>query len=157
MRALRIFGLGLLGTGVVVSLTVLHLWRVSVVKAERLRALRELTPERLIANCGKPLSDSESFWLSKSDARPSKNDATSFRLNVQNPPDKNAVPLIREIEYPSRVKLEFLRKLDNQGQPIGWSLIHFSSPEVGRDPSEDDAYIAVPYLPCMVRSTQPPS
>jgi hypothetical protein len=120
-------------------------------KAEGLRALRELTPERLIANCGKPLSDSESFWLSK-------NDATSFRLNVQGPPDKNAVTMIREIEYHSHVKLEFLRKLDNQGQPIGWSLIHFSSPEVGvLTPSEDNAYIAVPYLPCMVHTTQPSS
>jgi len=125
MRTLRILGLGLLGMMAVLLGFEIHHWQQAARQERESRILQELTPEKLVANCGEPVSD-ESYSLSN-------------------------VPYSREIKYQSSnypfwVKLEF-----RPGDDKKWHLTHFGSSSIGVRPSDANAYLAVEEFPCMAK------
>jgi hypothetical protein len=154
MGTLRIVVLGLLGVAAASTLVTIHLWRESIKKKEDLNALREMTPERLIANCGQPSSDTEPIVLVL-DTKTGT--ATVSRASAESPDKGMAIG--RLIEYkrqqnPYWVKFDFTRDIDKQLRPTRWRLTHFASPEVGVSPSDENAYIAIPIFPCMTKNAK---
>jgi hypothetical protein len=124
MKTLRIVGFGSLGFAAVLIVVSIHLWRDRESKKQGLEVLRTMTPERLIANCGRPTSDTGNFIV-------------------------QGIPFARSIEYrgaksPYWVRFDFVRDSDRQ-----WHLNFFASTAVGVSPSDNNAYIAVPVFPCM--------
>jgi hypothetical protein len=148
---LRIVVFGLLGVAAVLAFVAIHLRREGAQKKEGVIALREMTPERLIANCGQPSSDTEPMALDTK--------AGTVTVNVTGASAKSDVKLVaiaRSIEYrgpqsPYWVKLEFTRDIDNQLQPTPWHLTHFASTSVGVSPADENAYIAISVFPCMAK------
>ncbi|MCU1240574.1 MAG: hypothetical protein JWO71_1300 [Candidatus Acidoferrum typicum] len=149
MGTLRITVFGLLAVAAVLAVVTIHLWREGARKKEGLNALREMTPDRLIANCGQPSSDKESMSIAL--------DMKTGTVTVTDGSAKSAgLASARSIEYrppqsPYWVKFEFARDISNQLQPIRWHLTHFASPSVGVSPSDENAYIAIPVFPCMAK------
>jgi hypothetical protein len=124
MKTSRIVGFGLVAFAAVLILVSIHLWSDRERKRQGLEVLKGMTPERLVANCGRPTSDSENFIV-------------------------QGMPLARSIEYrgaksPYWVKLDFV--LDSDGQ---WRLNYFASAAIGVSPSDNNAYVAVTVFPCM--------
>ena len=150
MGTLRIVGFGLLGSAAVISLAAIHVWHEGAQKKKALNALRELTPERLIANCGQPSSDSEPS-LMRLQVAPNANTETPTHTA------EKSVSLNRLIEYKGRnapfwVQLEFTREIDSRWQYTQWHFTHFASPIVGVNSSDENAYIAVPVFPCIAKN-----
>jgi hypothetical protein len=153
MRTLRIVAFGLLGVTAVLAFVTIHLWREGARRKEGLKALRELTPERLIANCGQPSSDTEPMVLDMK--------AGTVTVNVTGANVKSAgerVAIARTIEYrgttnPYWVKFEFNRDVDNKLQPTRWHLIHFVSTGGEVSPFDENANLAIPVFPCMDKRT----
>jgi hypothetical protein len=130
MNALRIVGFGSVAITVVLIVVTVHLWRDEAQKKQGLKVLREMTPESLIANCGRPTSDS---------------DLTA---------PHQGWALTRVITYKTAahpwVKLEFIH---DGGK--SWRLSHFASPAVGVSPADENAYIAIPEFPCIANPNAP--
>jgi hypothetical protein len=153
MRTLRILVFGLLGVTAVLTFVTIHLWREGAQRKEGLKVLRELTPERLIANCGQPSSDTEPFVLDMK--------AGTVTVDVTGASVKSSgerVAIARTIEYrgvqtPYWVKFDFNRDIDNQLQPTRWHLIHFASTSIGVSPLDENAYVAISVFPCMTKRT----
>jgi hypothetical protein len=155
MRTLRIVLFGLLGVTAVLTFVTIHLWREEAQRKEGLKGLkvlRELTPERLIANCGQPFSDTEPVILDMK--------AGTATVNVTGASVKSAdgVAIARRIEYRGPqishwVKFQFIRDIDNQLQPTRWHLIHFESTRGGVGPLDEDAYVEISVFPCMAKRT----
>jgi hypothetical protein len=126
MNTLRIVGFGILGVAAVLIVATIHLWREGESKKGGLKVLKEMTPERLIADCGHPTSDTEDFV----------HQGWAFTRSIE----------YRGTKSPYWVKLDFVRGSDKL-----WHLTHFASAEVGVSPSDDNAYIAIPVFPCMAK------
>lgn len=146
MSTLRIVGFGVLGVTAFLIVVTIHLWRDEARKTQGLKALRELTPETLIAKCGQPTSDTEPLVLHL------KVDSDT----ATNPGQSKEVSLRRLIEYkkanfPYWVKLQFTREIGKGWQPTQWQFAHFASPRVGVSPSAENAYIAIPEFPCIAK------
>lgn len=152
MRALRIVVFGLLGITAVLAFAAIDLWREGAQKTEGLRVLRELTPERLIANCGQPSSDTESVVLDmKAHTLVVVADASAESVG-------DRVAIARSIEYkrpesPYWVKFEFYRDIDNQLQPTRWHLTDFSSTTGIIGPLNENSYVDVSVFPCIAKKT----
>jgi hypothetical protein len=151
MRTLRIMVFGLLGTTAVLTIMTIHLWREGVRRKEGLEVLRELTPERLIANCGQPSSDKASMVL---DMKAGRVIVSVAGANVESVGER--VSIARAIEYkgpqsPNWVKFEFERGIDNRLQPTRWRLIDFASTSGVVGPLNEDAYADISVLPCMAK------
>jgi hypothetical protein len=151
MRTLRIMVFGLLGTTAVLTIVTIHLWREGARRKEGLKVLRELTPERLIANCGQPSSDKESMVLDTKAGRVIVNVAGA---NVESAGER--VAIARTIEYrgpqsPYWVKFEFERGIDNRLQPTRWHLIDFASTSSVVGPLNENAYVDISVFPCMAK------
>jgi hypothetical protein len=87
--------------------------------------MKEITPEELIANCGRPTSDEQTDFL---------NLHTLFtRVLTYKRSDNWA-------------KLEFKRDASSP-----WHLAHFTSPAMDVSPSDEDSYLAIRQLPCMAK------
>ncbi len=128
MNTLRIVGLGLLAVAAILIAVTIHVQRDHARKMQGLKILREMTPETLIANCGRPTSDTDALLGPRA-----------------------GWALTRVIKYktekdPYWVNLEFRRE---RNEP--WRLSHFSASTVGVSPSDDNAYIAIPVFPCMAK------
>jgi hypothetical protein len=150
MRTLRIVVFGLLGVTVVLTCATIRLWRGEQQRKEGLKVLRELTPERLIANCGRPSSDAEPVVLDMK---------AHTVIVVAGPSPKSAgepVAIARTIEYkgpqsPYWVKFEFNRDVDNQMEPTRWHLTDFSSTSGVVGPLNENSYFDLSVFPCMAK------
>jgi hypothetical protein len=152
MRTLRIVALGLLGATVVLAFATIHQWRNEARRKQRKQsanALREMTPESLIANCGPPSSDTEPLVLHmKLDA------GVAAKTGVEAVAKQVAVTRLieyRGAQFPAWVKLEFGRDFDGRSHPTGWHFTHFASPSVGVSSSDENAFLAIDVFPCMVK------
>jgi hypothetical protein len=122
----RIIAIGCLGIIVVLGAVFIR-FRLDEARTRRMqKVMREMTPEKLIANCGQPTSGEQTDFL---------NLHTLFT---------------RVLTYKrgdTWAKLEFKRDPDHP-----WHLTHFASPVIEVSPSDDDSYLAVrQQLPCMAK------
>ena len=143
MRTLRIVLFGLLGFSAVLTFVTIHLRREEARRKGSLKILRELTPERLIANCGQPSSDTEPIVLNIKAGTATFNDTGASVKSA------DGVAIARWIEYrgsqyPHWAAFQFMRDIDNQGQPARWHLF---------SPSEEGAYDAISAFPCIAKRT----
>jgi hypothetical protein len=135
MGMIRILGLGIAATAVFGALVAVHQWQAKLETTEGRRVLRELTPGMLISACGPPESDETAY-------------VNAFMNN-----GVTRIAVSREIKYETEhgwAKLSFRNVPDKS-----WRLIFFASPEVGVDAAAENAYIALPYLPCLARTVRP--
>ena len=152
MATLRIFVFGSLGVTALVTITTIHVRHERTKEQEDLKTLREITPERLITNCGQPSSDTESIVL---DAKAGVVAVDVAGVSTESSDKRVALARLIEYKQPQShdwVKLEFVRDVDNQLRPTQWQLTHFASPSVGVNPSDQNAYIAIPVFPCMAKT-----
>ena len=152
VNTVRILAFGLLGIATALTVCAVVMWQNDKQEKQGLIVLRTMTPERLIANCGQPFSDSTADGLHLKVLTRVGSPSGTAHLGPY-------IALTRSVEYrgakfPHWVKLEFIRDIDNRGQPTAWRLTHFASPSVGVSPSDDNAYIAIPEFRCMAQPVE---
>jgi hypothetical protein len=129
MGIARILALGVAGVAAVAGAALFYHWQKVSEAARGHQILAELTPETLIVSCGQPESDEITYL-------PARGDGNDYRM-----------PMSREIKYKTRsgwTKLSFGR-----GDDKLWHLRFFASPSAGVEAGAENAYIAIPFLPCL--------
>ena len=122
MQTLKIFAHGLVCVCALVGYVVLHYWDAEETRQRDSAIIEELTPEKLIASCGEPVSDNLTFnFLGAPEGRVIRYGAAG-------------VP----------VKFTFVAVRQN-----GWELRFFSSPSFGARADVENAYIAVSRFKCL--------